>query len=37
VQVAADYDKLAKILGAANVSEIVTFSRHKVNRVIRRP
>jgi histidinol-phosphatase (PHP family) len=32
VQVAADYDKLTKVLRAANVTEIVSFSRHKANR-----
>jgi histidinol-phosphatase (PHP family) len=33
VQVGEDYDKLARILRAANVTKIVSFKRHTVNRV----
>ena len=36
VQVGEDYDKLAGVLRAANVTEIVSFNRHQVNRVITR-
>jgi histidinol-phosphatase (PHP family) len=35
-QVGADFDRLGNVLGTANVTEIVSFSRHKTNRVIRR-
>jgi len=34
-QVGADFDKLARVLEVANVTEIVSFSRHQVNRVAR--
>jgi histidinol-phosphatase (PHP family) len=34
-QVGADFDKLALVLKTANVTEIVSFSHHKINRAIR--